>query len=90
MDLNLQLVEGPHLLALPGGHLGSGTFFVYLFSSPEAAGGRGSYRYSLACVWFWDLSSLILGQDGTSGPPAGDYELQTPSCSPIPAPLHPV
>lgn len=40
MDLDLQLVEGPHRLALPG-HLGSGTFFVYLFSSPRSWGWVG-------------------------------------------------
>lgn len=52
MDLNLQLVEGPHLLALPR-HLGSGTFFVYLFSSPEA-GESGELQ-----VWF--SMYLVLG-----------------------------
>lgn len=59
MDLNLQLVEGPHLLALLG-HLGSGTFFVYLFSSPRSWGGR-SCRPSLACVWFWGSLQPYLG-----------------------------
>lgn len=73
MDLNLQLVEGPHLLALLG-HLGSGTFFVYLFSSPRSWGGLQA-QFSMCLVLGGGLSSLIWGQDGASGPPAGDYEI---------------
>lgn len=57
--------------------------FIFL---PRSWGAVGSCKCNLACVWFWSLSCLTLGQDGTFDPPAGSFQLQTPSVPPSPPP----
>lgn len=78
-----QEVEGPHLLALPDPWEVGHSLCIYF--PPQKLGG-GELQFQFSMCWFWGLSSLILGQDGTSGPPADDWELQTPSCSLTPSP----